>query len=417
VAVLHPDTVSMSELNFNNTSDAFAYKADGELKKARFLFSMMGNRLMLRLGLKLIPLLMKLRLPLVRGLVKNTIFKQFVGGETLEDTIPLIEKFSSFGVETVIDYGVEGKTEGDEVFDAAARQFIDLIRKAAAGRKFSCISIKATAFMRMELMEKVDGLMASGDGLLTDTYHQALELLEPEEKKEWGLAALRFMEICREGAKNNIGVWIDAEETWLQHPVDALSMLMMEECNKQSAVLFNTIQLYRHDRLEFLKECHRYSSHRGFVLGVKLVRGAYMEKERKRARDKGYSSPIQPDKNASDRDYDLAVAYCIRHIEDIAVVVASHNEESCRKAAEEMHRKGMMPDDKRVFFSQLMGMSDNITFNLAARGFRAQKYVPFGPIEDVIPYLMRRAEENSSVKGQTGRELTLINKEISRRKK
>lgn len=408
--------LQMPEVSFQNTKDAFAYKKDAELKQAHFLFSMMGNSLMLRMGLLLIPPFMKIRFPFIKSLVRNTIFNQFVGGETLKETEPWQQKFAEYGVSTVIDYGVEGKSEDDAGFDAVAGAFTDVIRYAASGKYVGGMSIKATGFMRMALMEKVDALMRSGDGLITDRYQQAVSMLDDSEKREWERAAQRFMDICKAGYENRVIVWVDAEETWLQEPVDALTLMMMEKYNGREAVIYNTIQLYRHDRLEFLKESHRFTSHRHVVLGVKLVRGAYMEKERNRAVEKNYDSPIQPDKESADRDYDEAVAYCMKNIEDISLTVATHNEQSTRKAVQLMTEAGLEPGDKRIHFAQLMGMSDHITFNLAHHGFNAQKLVPFGPINDVIPYLMRRAQENSSVKGQTGRELRLIKQEITRRK-
>jgi proline dehydrogenase len=242
-----------------------------------------------------------------------------------------------------------------------------------------------------------------------------VEELPADEKEEWHRVRRRMMYLCETAAASGVGVLVDAEETWIQDPVDALTILMMDTFNKEKTVVYNTIQLYRHDRLNFLRDSYEAAVERGFVLGAKIVRGAYMEKERKRAEEKGYPSPIQPDKESTDRDYNAGLAFCIEHLDRIAVIVASHNEHSNLLATELLRERGFPPDHPHVHFSQLYGMSDNITFNLAHAGCSVSKYLPFGPIADVIPYLMRRAQENTSVKGQTSRELSLINKELKRR--
>lgn len=246
-------------------------------------------------------------------------------------------------------------------------------------------------------------------------YLQAVDTLSPDEKEEWHRVRHRMMRICETAAEKKIGVLVDAEETWIQDPVDALTTLAMDLLNKERVVVYNTVQLYRHDRLQFLKDCCTAAEERKFILGVKIVRGAYMEKERKRAEEKQYPSPIQPNKESTDRDYNAAIRSCIDHIDRIALIVASHNEQSNLLTVELLQQKGLPLNHPHIHFSQLYGMSDNITFNLAHAGCRVSKYLPFGPIEDVIPYLMRRAQENTSVKGQTGRELALIKKELKRR--
>ena len=248
-------------------------------------------------------------------------------------------------------------------------------------------------------------------------YNSVLDALTKKEQEEWKRVEARIDRICAAGNEKNIGVLVDAEESWIQDPVDALTMLMADKYNKQKATVYNTIQLYRHDRLAFLKDSFVAAEERNFILGAKLVRGAYMEKERRRAEEKKYPSPIQPDKAATDRDYDAGVRFCIEYIDRIALIVASHNEQSNLFATQELDNKNILHNHPHIHFSQLYGMSDNITFNLAKEGFSVSKYLPFGPIADVIPYLMRRAQENSSVSGQTGRELSLIEKEIKRRGK
>ncbi|HEX7846001.1 MAG TPA: proline dehydrogenase family protein, partial [Chitinophagaceae bacterium] len=240
--------------------------------------------------------------------------------------------------------------------------------------------------------------------------------LNEAEKEEWHKVRHRMMRICETAAAKNVGVFVDAEETWIQDPVDALTILMMDTFNKQRSVVYNTIQHYRHDRLQFLKDSFEAANERNFILGAKLVRGAYMEKERKRAAEMNYPSPIQPDKESCDRHYNEGIKFCIDHIDRIALIVASHNEYSNLYATQLLQEKGLSLNHPHIHWSQLYGMSDNITFNLAHAGCSVSKYLPFGPINDVIPYLMRRAQENTSVKGQTGRELALIKKELQRRK-
>ncbi|HNA17091.1 MAG TPA: proline dehydrogenase family protein, partial [Ferruginibacter sp.] len=253
------------------------------------------------------------------------------------------------------------------------------------------------------------------EGSLIKRYLKGVNNLSDDERDEWHRVRLRTQRVCEEGNKRNVGVLIDAEETWIQDPVDALTILMMDIFNRGKAVVYNTLQLYRHDRLKFLHDCHAAAVERDFILGAKLVRGAYMEKERERAAAMNYPSPIQPDKETCDRDYNAAVAYCVEHLDRIALIVASHNEYSNLYTTQLLDQKGLPHHHPHVHFSQLYGMSDNITFNLARSGCSVSKYLPFGPIKDVIPYLMRRAQENSSVSGQTGRELGLIKKEMKRR--
>jgi proline dehydrogenase len=278
------------------------------------------------------------------------------------------------------------------------------------------MSIKVTGITRFALLEKIDELMHQSQGRLIARYENALTQLTAAEQDEWQKALARMERICNSGAAKNIGVLVDAEETWIQDPVDALTMLMMDRYNKTRAVIYNTIQLYRHDRYAFLKDSYDAAAQRGFILGAKLVRGAYMEKERRRAGENNYPSPIQPDKAASDRDYNAALEFCVTHIERIAFIVASHNEYSNLYTTQLLQQNALPLNHPHVHFSQLYGMSDNITFNLARAGCAVSKYLPFGPIADVVPYLMRRAQENSSVAGQTGRELGLIKKEMARRK-
>jgi proline dehydrogenase len=391
-------------ISFDNTENAFAYKTDKELKSARFLFRTMGFSWFVKIGTRLTPFIMKTGLP-VHGLIRKTIFKQFVGGETLEETTGVGSVLGKYGVQVILDYGVEGK-EGEESFDHATEEFIRVINYAATQTNIPFMSIKVTGFARFALLQKLDEAPRLRSGIHD---HEA-------EVAEWDRVRERMYSICEAAAEKNIGVLVDAEESWIQDPVDRLTMEMMEIFNKEKVIVYNTIQLYRHDRLHFLKLSHQIARQQGFLLGVKLVRGAYMEKERARAEEKGYASPIQKNKEQTDRDYNQAVEYCINNLDQLSVIVASHNEQSNLLAARLLDEKGVAHNHSHIHFSQLFGMSDNITFNLAKEGFNVSKYLPFGPIRDVIPYLMRRAQENSSMSGQTGRELTLINKELARRK-
>jgi len=400
-------------ISFDNTEFAFEYKSGKELKKARFLFSMMGKPWLVKIGVRLAPWSIRAGLP-VKGIIRNTIFRQFVGGETLEQTAEAAKLLGNYHVQVILDYGVEGK-EGEENFDHACDEFIRVINYAGSQPNIPFMSIKVTGFARFALLEKLDTLMHAAGGTLMKRFLKAVEQLDTGEKEECHRVRHRMMRICETAAEKKVGVFVDAEETWIQDPVDALTILMMDTFNKDRCVVYNTIQHYRHDRLPFLKDSYAAALERNFILGAKLVRGAYMEKERKRAAVKNYPSPIQPDKESSDRDYNEGVKFCIDHIDRIALVVASHNEYSNLYATQLLKEKGLPLDHPHIHWSQLYGMSDNITFNLAHAGCSVSKYLPFGPIRDVIPYLMRRAQENTSVKGQTGRELGLIKKELKRR--
>jgi proline dehydrogenase len=391
-------------ISFDNTENAFAYKTDKALKSARWLFKTMEYPLFVQIGTRLTPFIMKTGLP-IHGIIRKTIFKQFVGGETLEETAEVGAVLGKYGVQVILDYGVEGK-EGEASFDHATEEFIRVINYAATQPNIPFISIKVTGLARFGLLQTLDEAPRLRSGIHD---HEA-------ETAEWDRVRERMYAICEVAAEKNIGVLVDAEESWIQDPVDRLTMEMMEIFNKEKVIVYNTIQLYRHDRLHFLKMSFEIAQQQGFLLGVKLVRGAYMEKERSRAADKGYQSPIQVNKAAADKDYNAAVSFCIGHLEKISVIVASHNEESNLLAAKLLDEKGFAHNHPHIHFSQLYGMSDNITFNLAKEGFNVSKYLPFGPIRDVVPYLMRRAQENSSVSGQTGRELSLITRELKRRK-
>ncbi len=403
-------------ISFDNTEYAFAYKTDKELKKAHFLFASMGKPWLINLGLSIMPVAIKLHIPFTKSIIKKTIFSQFVGGETLQQTAVVAERLGEYNVKVILDYGVEGGDDGESGFDHATDEFIKVIEYAATQKNIPFMSVKVTGLVRFGLLETIDDGMHAGSGSLMQRYADVIKALNKSEQEEWQSVVNRITRICKTGEANNIAVLIDAEETWIQDPVDALTILMMDMFNKQKAIVYNTMQLYRHDRLAFLKSCFEAARDRNFILGAKLVRGAYMDKERKRATEKRYTDPIQTSKKNTDNDYNEAIEFCINNIERIAMIVATHNEESNLLATTLLDEKGLPHHHTHVHFSQLYGMSDNITFNLAKSGCSVSKYLPFGPIDDVVPYLMRRAQENSSVAGQTGRELGLIEKEISRRK-
>jgi proline dehydrogenase len=391
-------------ISFENTQNAFAYKSTKALKRAKLLFGFMGYPTLVQMGTRLVPTLLKAGLP-IKGIIKNTIFKQFVGGETLAETIPVAQMLAEHNVDVILDYGVEGK-EGEESFDHATQVFIDVINHAASQKNIPFISIKVTGLASHELLQTLHEAPRLRSGIHDNEMEQAA----------WDRVRERMYAICEAAAEKNVGVLVDAEESWIQDPIDRLTMEMMAVFNTQKAVVFNTIQLYRHDRLHFLRISHQIAEAQGFILGLKLVRGAYMEKERAVALEKNRQSPIQISKEATDTDYDEAVRFCMDHIHSTAVIIASHNEQSNLLGAKLLDEMMLPHNHPHVHFSQLYGMSDTITFNLAKEGFNVSKYLPFGPIQDVIPYLMRRAQENTSVSGQTGRELLQLKRELARRK-
>jgi proline dehydrogenase len=358
----------------------------------------MGNPLLTKLGIMATQWAFKLHLP-IQPLIKSTIFKQFCGGETMQEAAQTAQMLHKYGVGIILDYGVEGK-DSETAFDAAVPEFIKAIEYAATQANIPFISAKITGFARFALLEKINNK----------------ETLNPSEEAEWHRIIQRMHQICQHAKANNIMLLIDAEESWIQQPVDDITDLMMATYNTEKVIVFNTFQMYRHDRLEFLKVSHQKALAGNYKLGAKLVRGAYMEKERARALAQGYASPIQANKEASDIDYNAAVDYCLDHLNSLAVFIGTHNEKSCLLAAEKMQKLNISSNHPHVYFSQLYGMSDNISFNLANSQYNISKYLPYGPVKDVIPYLMRRAQENTSVAGQTGRELSLIKTELKRRK-
>ncbi len=395
--------VSMN-LSLNNTQNAFAYKSNTDLKKAKWLFTVIQNPWIVSLGTRFTPMLMKSGLP-INGIIRNTIFNQFVGGETLEESARVTKMLGAYGVQVILDYGVEAK-EGEASFDAVTDQFIAAIEFAATQDNIPFVSVKLTGLSSMHLLERLNEAPRLRSGV-----HDS-----ESDDAAWSRLRERMYAICDVAEEHGVGILIDAEETWIQDPIDRLAIELMGVYNKEKVVVYNTYQLYRSDRLRFLQLSHKIAQEGNFILGAKLVRGAYMEKERARAIQMGYPSPIQVDKAATDKDFDAAVAYCLENIGQIALILASHNESSTMQCAQSMQHKALANDHPMIHFSQLYGMSDHISFNMAAEGYKVSKYLPFGPLQDVVPYLMRRAQENSSVNGQTNRELLLIRQEIARRK-
>ena len=391
-------------LSFENTHKAFEYKSTADLKKAKFLISFIQSPIMVTLATKLTPLLIKLGLP-INGLLRETVFKQFVGGETLEESARTAKLLGSYNVQVILDYGVEAK-EGEENFDLVTENIIEAIDFAATQNNIPFVSVKLTGIASQKLLENLNEAPRLRSGI-----HDS-----ESDESEWQRVRERMFAICDVAAEKGVGILLDAEETWIQDPIDRLAIELMSLYNKDKVIVYNTYQLYRNDRLHFLQLSHRIAKEKNFLLGAKLVRGAYMEKERARAQKNGYTSPIHLDKASTDKDFDAAALYCLQNKETIALLLATHNESSNLTFAELMQSNGIENNDLKIHFSQLYGMGDHITFNMASMGYNVSKYLPFGPIHEVIPYLMRRAEENSSVNGQTNKELVLLKRELSRRK-
>ena len=383
---------------FNNTQVAFALKSDTELDRAYFLFKMIDNQPLVRIGTAVTNFALKANLP-VEGLIRATVFDHFCGGVNEVDCLSVVDKMYTKGVSSVLDYSVEGKEE-EEQFDAALEMTLKTIEFAKERQAIPFAVFKPTGFGRFELYEKLG----------------EKQTLTVAEQAEWNRVVERFDLVCKDAHSKNVALLIDGEESWMQEAADDLVTEMMRKYNKEKAIVFNTLQMYRWDRLDYLKKLNEQAKKDGFFIGMKLVRGAYMEKEIVRANENGYSSPICASKEDTDENYDAAVRYMIDHLDTMSIFAGTHNELSTYTLMELMQEKGIKTNDDRIWFGQLYGMSDNISYNLAAHGYNVAKYLPFGPVKDVMPYLIRRAEENTSVAGQTSRELTLIKTERNRRK-
>ena len=386
------------KINFDNTEIAFRNKTNSELNQAYWLFKIISSNFLTQVGPPITNFLLNVGFP-IQGAIKATIFKQFCGGETIEECEKTIEQLSLGNVGTILDYSVEGEDE-EEVFDFTCEEIIRTINRADGDPRVPITVFKITGIGRFALLEKLDA-------------KQELTAIETEE---YARVKARCEKICQAAFDKKVPVMIDAEDSWVQDTIDELALDMMIKFNKDGLIVYNTYQMYRHDKLADLKADYLIAKETGFILGVKMVRGAYMEKERKRAMEMGYASPIQPDKEATDRDYDESLRFCIKHLDQIAIVCGTHNEESSRLLTELIDENNIPHNHPHIYFAQLLGMSDNLSFNLSDAGYNVAKYVPYGPIKAVMPYLFRRAQENTSVAGQTGRELGLISKEKARRR-
>ena len=383
---------------FNNTEVAFALKSDTELDRAYFLFKMISNEPLVRIGTAVTNFALNAHLP-VEGLIRATVFDHFCGGINEMDCLNVVENMFTKGVSSVLDYSVEGKEEEDQ-FDAALEMTLKTLEFAKERQAIPFAVFKPTGLGRLDLYTKIGEKQPLSDA----------------EQAEWDRVKERFEIICKTAHSKNVALLIDGEESWMQDAADELVEEMMRKYNKEKAIVFNTLQMYRWDRLDYLKALHDRAKADNFYIGMKLVRGAYMEKEHKRAEENGYPTPICKSKQATDDNYNEALDYMMQHIDTMAIFVGTHNEESSYKLLEMQIAKGLSKNDQRIWFGQLYGMSDNISYNLAAQGYNVAKYLPFGPVRDVMPYLIRRAEENTSVAGQTSRELNLLNTERKRRK-
>lgn len=389
---------TVPEVSFDNTAVAFRYKSDKELRKAHFIFSIVNHPWMSSVAQQLVKTALTLRLP-VLGIIRGTVFQHFCGGESIEAAESTILHLGNYGVSTILDYSVEGE-KSEEGFDATMREVLHALEKARNRKEIPFCVFKVSGIADVVLLEKVQ----HGDAI-SDEEILALERIRS-----------RIDKICSRAYEYDVPVLIDAEETWIQDVIDTLTNEMMERYNRESAIVYNTIQLYRTIGYKKLREAFHSAAMHNYFLGVKLVRGAYMEKERERADENGYESPVFPDKEGTDDAFNKALVFCMDNKQRISMMCGSHNEYSNYYLTMLMEKYNVMPNDRHVWFAQLYGMSDNISFNLARAGYNVAKYVPYGPVKSVMPYLFRRADENTSVSGQSSRELLLIKKELQRRK-
>ena len=386
-------------ISFDNTEVAFRGKSKGDLNRAYWLFKVVSSPAMVRFGKWATNVALRLKFP-IKAIIKKTIFRQFCGGESIQESLKASKTLASRNVKTILDYSIEGKTK-EEDFDKTVQEIIGTIREGENNKNIPFAVFKVTGICLHDILKK------SNDGI---------ENLSTEEKKDYDKLKERVSIICLEAYNRNVPIFIDAEESWIQNTIDRLAYEMSVKFNQKTAIVYNTVQLYRHDRLVFLKSEIARADKENFKLGVKLVRGAYMEKERARAEEQGYPSPIQPNKDAADKDFNASLKVVIERIDRVSFCAGTHNEESSMLLVKLLKEYGVDSSDPRAYFAQLLGMSDHISFNLADNDLMVAKYVPYGPIKEVLPYLIRRADENTSVTGQTGRELSLIMKERKRRK-
>lgn len=389
---------SKPDIDFTNTEIAFSYKNDDQLRKAAWLFGLMNKPWLVGLGSKVGLTAIRMRLPFVQSIVKATIFDQFCGGTSLDNSQETIQELYKAGSLTILDYGAEAK-ETEEDFDSTMKETIRAIEFAKAHASVPIVSTKLTGMARFELLEAI----------------QEDEYYSPSLQKEYRSVIHRLETICQVATEHQVGVFFDAEESWIQDAIDHFVVMMMKKYNQENVIAYNTFQLYRTDRLAYLKKSFRHAEKNGYILGAKLVRGAYMEKERSRAQEKGYTSPIHPSKEETDKAYNKAVRFVVENYEKIASCNASHNAESALLQAQLIADKGIDRKHPNLNFCQLYGMSDHITFNLATAGYNVAKYLPYGTVREVVPYLIRRAQENTSVTGDMTREYKLVLTEMKRR--
>ncbi len=385
-------------VSFDNTQIAFGSKTGTDLNRSYWLFKIVSNPTIVKLSDTLASLALSLHIP-IGWAIKPTIFKQFCGGETINECTTAIAQLGKFNIGTILDYSIEGKTK-EEDFDATMHEIIATVNRAKGDKNIPFSVFKVTGISRFALLEKVN----------------ANQPLTTTEQQEYSRVTARVNAICKQAHDNDVAVFIDAEESWIQDAIDNLANAMMELYNTKRAIVYNTYQLYRHDRLHYLTQTVTSARTNNYFVGAKLVRGAYMEKERNRALQHNYTSPINTTKEATDKLYNQALSYWAANADVLSICAGSHNEDSATVLMQLMAQHGIANNDVRVYYSQLLGMSDHISYNLAAAGYNVAKYVPYGPVREVVPYLLRRAQENTSVKGQTGRELSLIIKEKQRRK-
>ncbi len=383
---------------FEDTATAFALKSDSELERAYFLFKLIANEPLVRIGTAVTNFAIKAHLP-VEGLIRATVFDHFCGGVSEADCMPVIDKMWASGVYSVLDYSVEGK-ESEDPLDKALAKTLEIMDFVKEKKAIPFAVFKPTGYGRLALYQKI------GEG----------KTLTQQETEEWERVVARFDKTSKKAFDLDVPLLIDAEESWMQDAADELAEAMMRKYNKKKVIVYNTLQMYRWDRMDYLKALHQRALTEGFKIGIKVVRGAYLEKENERAEEMGYPTPMCPTKQATDENFDACVLYILENLDTISLFSGTHNEDSCYKLMQMMEEKGVAKDDSRVGFGQLYGMSDHISFNLAKEGYNVAKYLPFGPVRDVMPYLIRRAEENTSVAGQTNRELELLKKEKKRRK-
>ena len=389
----------MSEfrLDFQDTATAFADKTDAQLKEKYRMFRTMNSPFLNAVGTRAARFALNLGLP-IEGLIKSTVYEQFCGGETIEECERVIAKLAESNIGTILDFAVEGKS-AEQDFDRTKDEAIRAVLKAKDDPRIPFSVFKVTGVAPLGTLEK-----------LSDR-----KKLDAKGQAKCERIHNRVLEICETAYSIGQPVFIDAEDSWIQDAIDRLAIEMMEKFNREGPIVYTTLQMYRTDRLQYLKDQRRQAKQEGYVFGVKLVRGAYMEKERERAREMGYPSPIHDTKAETDADYDAALDYCLKHVEEVSFVAGTHNEASTHYLASQMQAAGVPHDHPHVHFSQLYGMSDNLSYVLAKNGYHVSKYVPYGPVADAIPYLIRRAEENSSAAGHVRRELELLEKELKRR--